>query len=178
MDDQQLKTLDDTLTRLGRYFAALKKAEGDQTTSISDAHLLLLRRLQEDNGMRMTQIAQLLSIKAPAVSAMIDHLEEVGIVERTPDPDDRRALLIRLTPKGRLTASEVESKRSNLMERHLKALNERDLQDLSRITQKLLGSFDDASPQCHHAFEVVDKENAASSHHTKNSSKKDCSAHE
>jgi DNA-binding MarR family transcriptional regulator len=41
-------------------------------------------------------------LKSPGyVSRVIDHAEEVGLVERHADPDDRRAQLIRLTPAGK-----------------------------------------------------------------------------
>ena len=56
----------------------------------------------------------------------LDRLEEAGLIRRLPDPDDRRGLLIELTPKGRRlyqTAVGAQAKKEALV---TAALNERE----------------------------------------------------
>jgi DNA-binding MarR family transcriptional regulator len=52
---------------------------------------------------RQNVLAERLGVEAMTVSTYIDRLEAKGLVERVPDPDDRRAKLVRLTE----AASEV-----------------------------------------------------------------------
>ena len=137
---EHISELDDTLSRLGRHFAAMKPQH--HYGHFSESHMLLMRRLSSSNGLRMKEIAQLLAVKPPAVSAMIDHLEEVKVVERVPDPTDRRATLIRLTPFGNKMWKEINAQRTKDVRSHLAVLNAEDRKDLLRICHKLLNSFE------------------------------------
>jgi DNA-binding MarR family transcriptional regulator len=52
-------------------------------------------------GMRMGEISNRLMVTTGNVTGLTDELEAEGLVERSADPHSRRALLVRLTPKGR-----------------------------------------------------------------------------
>ncbi|WP_342640663.1 MarR family winged helix-turn-helix transcriptional regulator [Rhodoligotrophos ferricapiens] len=51
-------------------------------------------------GLRQTSLAELMSIEPMTLVGFLDKLEARGLVERLPDPDDRRAKLIRVTPNA------------------------------------------------------------------------------
>jgi DNA-binding MarR family transcriptional regulator len=53
------------------------------------------------NGLRMGEISNRLMVTTGNITGLTDELEADGLVERIPDPRSRRALLVRLTPKGR-----------------------------------------------------------------------------
>lgn len=53
------------------------------------------------NGLRMGEISNRLMVTTGNITGLTDELEADGLVERVPDPRSRRALLVRLTPKGR-----------------------------------------------------------------------------
>jgi DNA-binding MarR family transcriptional regulator len=48
--------------------------------------------------LRPTEIARRLIISTASVTSLLDTLERRGLVERRPDPNDRRGLLIAITP--------------------------------------------------------------------------------
>jgi DNA-binding MarR family transcriptional regulator len=52
-------------------------------------------------GSRITDMAADAAMTKQAMQYLVDDLENLGYAERIPDPDDRRAKLIRLTPRGR-----------------------------------------------------------------------------
>ncbi len=52
------------------------------------------------DGSRLTELAGQARMTLPAMSELVDDLERLGIVERRPDPSDRRAKLICLTDAG------------------------------------------------------------------------------
>lgn len=57
-------------------------------------------RFVRDDGMRLTDLATHADMTKQSVGEIVDNLVELGYVERIPDPQDRRAKLIRLTRKG------------------------------------------------------------------------------
>jgi DNA-binding MarR family transcriptional regulator len=57
-------------------------------------------RFLHDEGLRLTNLAGLANMTKQSVGEIVDNLVELGYVERIPDPDDKRAKLIRLTAKG------------------------------------------------------------------------------
>jgi DNA-binding MarR family transcriptional regulator len=52
------------------------------------------------DGSRLTELAAQARMTLPAMSELVDDLQRLGIVERRPDPSDRRAKLICLTDAG------------------------------------------------------------------------------
>ncbi len=63
-------------------------------------HPLVLQALEPD-GTRARALAAALGISQQAVAELVDDLVRLGYVDRRPDPTDRRARLVTLTPKGR-----------------------------------------------------------------------------
>jgi DNA-binding MarR family transcriptional regulator len=57
-------------------------------------------RFVRDDGMRLTELATHAGMTKQSVGEIVDDLVDLGYVERIPDPEDRRAKLIRLTEKG------------------------------------------------------------------------------
>lgn len=56
--------------------------------------------LAHDEPQSQRAIAQALQISPNAIVKITDHLEHLGYLKRTPNPDDRRQHLLRVTPKG------------------------------------------------------------------------------
>ena len=74
--------------------------QNDGYSDLNPAHVALFRYEGLD-GRRPTQVAERMQITKQSVNDLIRHLERCGYVEYRPDPDDHRARLIRLTPRGR-----------------------------------------------------------------------------
>jgi DNA-binding MarR family transcriptional regulator len=55
----------------------------------------------QPDGARITSLARSAGITKQSMSALVDHLESTGYVERVADPDDARAIRVRLTARGR-----------------------------------------------------------------------------
>jgi DNA-binding MarR family transcriptional regulator len=55
----------------------------------------------DDDGTRVGVLAERAHVSKQAMAQLVAHLEEHGYVERVPDPDDRRAKLVRSTERGR-----------------------------------------------------------------------------
>jgi MarR family transcriptional regulator for hemolysin len=64
---------------------------------LTQAEWQTLARLARHQGLRQTQLAEILEIQPITLTRHIDKLAEAGWVERRPDPDDRRAMQLFLT---------------------------------------------------------------------------------
>ena len=86
----------------------------------------------------LNQVARKIGRGAPAVSRSVDTLVRAGLVERAPDPDNRRRLALRLTEAGRghletnsSSASHLQVKLERLAHSELRAI-ERAIEILER----------------------------------------------
>ena len=73
-----------------------------QSFNMSLSRFDLLAQLDAHKaGLRMGELSNCLMVTTGNITGLTDELEAEGMVERTADPRSRRALLVRLTPKGR-----------------------------------------------------------------------------
>jgi DNA-binding MarR family transcriptional regulator len=93
-------TLFGVLQRMKQH-SARRSAEYD----LSVAQVRALYFLREPLSMR--ELADHLVLDPSNLTALVDRLEELGLVERTVDPDDRRVKRVVLTPRGRALADEA-----------------------------------------------------------------------
>lgn len=87
----------------------------------------------------MTDLAEMLGVDTPTVTRKVQQLERDGLVDRHPDPDDRRATRIHLTPAGRRTLERVRRARRAWLDQLLAGWDDEDLSTLA----SLLGRFAD-----------------------------------
>ena len=80
-----------------------RKAAVSEELGLSFARVRALRRLV-DTPRTLRELAAKLNADPPYVTLMVDDLEQRGLVQRTPHPQDRRAKLVQLTPEGRRVA--------------------------------------------------------------------------
>ncbi len=64
------------------------------------AHSAVFAHIDVDGGTRLTTLAARANITPQAMGELVDDLERLGYVVRQPDPEDRRAKRIVLTPRG------------------------------------------------------------------------------
>jgi len=61
--------------------------------------------------LKVVELAEALGVVPRSATAVVDALEDRGLISRQPDPDDRRAVRIRLTDTGRARVAEVRRRR-------------------------------------------------------------------
>ena len=81
---------------LGRINAAL----GEHDLTFSRYEALALLSFARNNSMGMARMGERLQVHPTSVTSTIDRLERDSLVERAPNPDDRRAILVSLTATG------------------------------------------------------------------------------
>jgi DNA-binding MarR family transcriptional regulator len=63
--------------------------------------------LQDGRAMTQTALAQEASVEQPTMANTLARMERDGLIERTPDPNDRRSALVSLTKVGRERAEQA-----------------------------------------------------------------------
>lgn len=104
MDSQLLCfKLGSATRKIQRYYNS-KYAE----LGITVAQSFVLFSLISDNGQNIKHIAQDVDLDSSAITGLIDRLEKEKLVERRPEPEDRRAFCIFLTSKGEDIAKKAQ----------------------------------------------------------------------
>jgi DNA-binding MarR family transcriptional regulator len=106
---------------------------------ITPSHSRALRVLLHDGPMRLSQLSEHLRIAPRSTTEVVDGLEERGLVERRPDPADRRATLVAPTAEGQAAGQAVRDARWDEAERFFGGLSATDQAHLARILRKLRG---------------------------------------
>jgi len=84
------------------------RAKGRGTTR---AQWIVLFRLREQEGLSQVDLADVLELQPISLVRLLDRLVEHGLLERRPDPRDRRANRLFLTKSGRQLVEDLDSLR-------------------------------------------------------------------
>src|SRR5437667_9567704 len=74
---------------------------------VSPAGGLVLGLLRDHGPMSPSALGDRLIVTRSTVTGVLDSLERRGLVRRTPHPEDRRSVVVEITPKGRRVLAEV-----------------------------------------------------------------------
>jgi len=94
--------------------------------------------LNHEGGIRQKQLTEALRVNPSTISEFVNKLEDSGYIERSTDPDDKRATRITLTEKGRARAMELQDERDEQFGVLFRNLTEEEKQELIRLLDKIL----------------------------------------
>lgn len=88
-----------------------QRAKGRGTTR---AQWIVLFRLRQQEGLSQVDLADVLELQPISLVRLLDRLVEAKLLERKPDPADRRANRLFLTAKGRQLVDDLDSLRDEI----------------------------------------------------------------
>ncbi|MFC9288170.1 MarR family winged helix-turn-helix transcriptional regulator [Streptomyces sp. NPDC057052] len=88
---------------------------GQVRNSMDRAAYLLLNRLDKEGPMGVKALAASMGIDSSTVTRQVAPLVDTGLVKRTSHPEDGRAVVLQLSPRGLSRLDEVRSSRRQLM---------------------------------------------------------------
>jgi DNA-binding MarR family transcriptional regulator len=103
--------------------------------------LATLRRSGEPYMLSPTRLYEALMISSGGMTNRLDRLERAGLVERRPDPNDRRGKLIVLTKAGRLLVDETIGRHVANEKRLLSVLTPAEQEKLNALLKKLIAGL-------------------------------------
>ena len=115
----------------------LKTALDSINVDISPLHFEIMRLVQEDGTLHITEIGERLQVARAQMTHLIDKLVELGMVERQADSNDRRVTNIVLTGKGSAFLEEHGGNIKKATKETLSSLTDEELADLSDSLEKM-----------------------------------------
>ena len=110
-----------------------------------DYEVLALLRRFEPALLTPVQVAQQLLTSQSGMTGKLDRLEEQGLIQRTPDPADRRAIRLGITDSGRTLIDEAFTTSLRVYESMLDELSRTEVENLATLLEKLLKRLDHLS---------------------------------
>ena len=110
----------------------LTLAEGDV--------LFTLRRSGDPYRLLPSRLSELLFVPSGTLTGRLDKLERLGVIERVPNPDDRRSVAVQLTRQGVAATEEAVTAHVAMEAEILSGLSDRERADLDALTRKLLAA--------------------------------------
>jgi DNA-binding MarR family transcriptional regulator len=108
--------------------------------------LAALRRVGPPYRRSPTELYRSLMRTSGGMTHLVDRLQQAGLVERVPDPDDRRGLLVGLTHEGRALVARVGPSHLETERQMLGALTKHEQAELARLLRKLLIGLEQQFP--------------------------------
>ena len=124
--------------KMVQKFGTSKFAEHPQFKKLSGPRVGILFKVQAAGAIRMGDLATKLGVAPRTVTEIVDGLERDGFLKRVPDPTDRRALLIELTPEIKADFNKIAGIRKEFFEEVFSVLSTEEQDELQRLLVKLL----------------------------------------
>ncbi|MTV24262.1 MarR family transcriptional regulator [Nitriliruptoraceae bacterium ZYF776] len=109
--------------------------------------LAALRRAGPPYALTPTDLYRSLLVSSGAMTNRLDRLEAAGLLERTPDPEDRRKVQVRLTEAGRERIDAALDDHTRRMQAELDFLEADDAEALAGLLRKVLRGFEARDPE-------------------------------
>ena len=136
-----LEDIDQALTMVvrggnqARFHQLLMSKAG---VSLDRSAYWVVSRLGDAGAIRLSDLAALLGIEISTVSRQVQSLEQQGLVRRTADSTDRRAVRLELTAMGKRTLAKLRQSRRQILASALGDWAEGDKADLARLLNRLV----------------------------------------
>jgi DNA-binding MarR family transcriptional regulator len=110
-----------------------------------DYEVLSLLRRVEPARLTPVEVAQQLRTSQSGMTGKLDRLEDQGLIERTPDPEDRRAIRLGITETGRAVIDEAFDTSLRVYEYMVRDLPPDEQKNLDALLDRLLTRLDELS---------------------------------
>ncbi len=146
--------------------ARLLRVDADKRARLhgmTRAQWALLIRLERQPGISQKELSELLEVEPITVARLIDRLEARGMVERRPDPRDRRIWRLHLLPPAHDVLREIDDQRADMTRMVTAGIDENSIEIMTEalvrmkvtLTQEVHAARRGADPTLAEAREVV-----------------------
>ena len=124
---------------LSKLFNVLRRADTQRgpRPDLTLAQISILLTLLDSGPIRMTELATRERVRTPTTTVAIRRLEKVGLVKRSRDPSDMRAVLVEVTPEGHVQYTEALDARRTQLAMMLGKLSDEERQNLTNALKPL-----------------------------------------
>ncbi len=105
---------------------------------------LMAQLHKNPDGMTLSQLSGRMMVSNGNLTALVERLAEAGHVERRPAENDRRAVIVRLTPDGDRAFAAMAARHEDWIADLLEGLSEEEVEELMTLLAKLKASTREA----------------------------------
>ncbi len=131
----------DTATQLraviGRLSRRLRPTAAGSAAGLTPTRVSILFTVLRDGPIRISELAEREGVNPTMLSRAIAKLADAGLIERTSDPEDRRAGLVQAAPAGRRLAERMRRERTDAVKLALADLHPAEREQLERALPAL-----------------------------------------
>lgn len=139
--------LQQVLAKLFNVMRRRTEPKGDDSgADLTLAQLSILLTLLDLGPIRMTELAAHERVRTPTTTVAIRRLEKLGLVKRSRDPSDLRAVLVNVTPRGLVQHREALEARRQVLISMLSKLTPDEIDSVAKALgplEKLASRSDD-----------------------------------
>ena len=114
---------------------------------LTPTKLRALDVINEEGGVRVGELADLIGIDETTATRLVDRLEAAGVAERQTAAGDRRVTVVGLTPDGVALVRKLAQRRQRFLCEVLTALEPEERTELVRLTAKAAASLRNRSEE-------------------------------
>ncbi|HEY8435418.1 MAG TPA: MarR family transcriptional regulator [Sphingomicrobium sp.] len=111
---------------------------------VTRAQWKVLFKLTRKPGLRQVELADMLELEPITLCRIVDRLEEAGLVERSRDPDDRRAWRLHVTTKAQPLIEKLQAIGAELVGEAFAGIDPKDIE----TTRKVLAQARENASRC------------------------------
>ena len=124
---------------IGETAHALRKAFDRMAVGlgVTRAQWKVLFRLERQPGLRQVELADLLDIEPITLCRIVDRLGESGLVERSPDPADRRAWRLHVTAQAQPLIEKLKAVGAELVEEAFAGIDPKEIETARQVLARV-----------------------------------------
>lgn len=138
---ERLVTLQPSMRR--RFISAMAPPAdlvSGEFEGITVLQLEVMRRLLDEDGLTMHEVAQVLAVGPSGATQLVDRLEQRGMVDRVRDASDRRVYRVVPTEKARALAAQFRDRVRRALDAMLAVLDDDDLATYVSLQERIAAS--------------------------------------
>ena len=109
--------------------------------NLTHTQFFVLVAIHSQGRPAMRTLSRNLQVSMPTMSGIVERLVQAGYTQRINHPEDRRQVLVELTPQGRRIITQFQEAASQRWRQVLLALSQTEVESFGRIVTKLLQSL-------------------------------------
>jgi DNA-binding MarR family transcriptional regulator len=114
-----------------------RRLRQEAASELSPSMTAALSTVERHGPMTPSEVAARERIQRPTATRVLARLEDAGLVQRTPDPQDRRSSLLTVTPSGHELLDELRTRKTAFLAERLERLSPDERATLDRAADIL-----------------------------------------
>ncbi len=124
-------------TAIVRTARRLRQEAAAETSGLTPTSVAALATIERHGPMTPSEIADIERVKRPTITRTLACLEREGLIDRAPDPDDRRSALVSINGAGRERLRRLRKRKNAYLARRMRDLTEEEVDTLERAAEIL-----------------------------------------